>query len=394
MQAVILGAGKSTRTYPLTVSKPKPMLKVAGHTLIEHNLDALSDLINEVIIVVGHHKEQLMSHLGERYKGVSITYVEQKEQNGTGGALLAAEGLLQEKFIVMNGDDIFSKNDIEKCINKKNCILVKEVEDLHRFGEVIIQDEKVIDIIEKPEKKHGYANTGLYVLSKEIFNHTLEVSPRGELEIIDYIKYLSGKIEYVVVEKYWLPITYPWNLLEANEFMLQDIEEKIEGEVEKNVAIKGNIQVGKGTVIKSGAYIEGPVIIGDDCVIGPNCYIRPFTTIGNGSKIGNAVDVKNTIIGDNSSIAHLAYIGDSVLGDTVNVAAGTITANLRHDHQNIKSEVKEELIDSGRKKLGAIIGDNVNLGINTSIYPGRKIWPNNGTVPGEIVKKDIQESNE
>jgi bifunctional UDP-N-acetylglucosamine pyrophosphorylase/glucosamine-1-phosphate N-acetyltransferase len=131
-------------------------------------------------------------------------------------------------------------------------------------------------------------------------------------------------------------------------------------------------------------------MIGENCTIGPNCFIRSCTTIGNDSKVGNAVEIKNSIIGDNTSIGHLSYVGDSVIGDYVNLGAGTITANLRHDDKNISSPVKGDMVDSGRRKLGAIIGDNVHTGINTSIYPGRKIWPEKTTLPGEIVSKDVE----
>ena len=179
-------------------------------------------------------------------------------------------------------------------------------------------------------------------------------------------------------------------MLETNEFFLNRIKKKIKGIIEKNVTIKGEVVIAKGTLVKSGAYIEGPVVIGENCVIGPNCYIRASTSIGNNSKVGNAVDIKNSIIGENTCIAHLAYIGDSVIGDNVNVAAGVITANLRHDGKNIKTPVKGKIVDAGRRKLGAIVGDNVKLGINTSIYPGRKIWPDKTTLPCEIVKKDIK----
>ncbi len=85
----------------------------------------------------------------------------------------------------------------------------------------------------------------------------------------------------------------------------------------------------------------------------------------------------------------MSYIGDSILGDNVNLGAGTITANLRHDNANIKSPVKRDLINAGRRKLGTIIGNNVHTGIHTSIYPGRKIWPDKTTLPGEIIKKDV-----
>jgi bifunctional UDP-N-acetylglucosamine pyrophosphorylase/glucosamine-1-phosphate N-acetyltransferase len=153
--------------------------------------------------------------------------------------------------------------------------------------------------------------------------------------------------------------------------------------------VKGPVIIEKNTLVKSGAYIEGPVVIGKSCVIGPNCFIRGHSAIGNNSKIGNAVEIKNSVIGDHSCIGHLSYVGDSVVGDHVNFGAGTITANLRHDNQDIATPVKGSMISSERRKLGAIIGDYVHTGINTSVYPGRKIWPGKTTLPGEVIKKDV-----
>jgi len=394
MQAILLAAGKSTRTFPLTITKPKPLLKVANKTIIEHNLEQLQGLVEEAIVVIGYKGEMIKEKVGEKFGNIRIKYIEQEEQNGNGKAVLLAKEHINDRFIVMNSDDIFSKKDIEKCLRHKYCILVKEVLDLTRFGEVIIKEDYVVDFKEKPKtKKLGYANTGFLVMDKEVFTHVLKKSERGEYEIVDYLAYLmkkGEKINYEGVSDYWFAITYPWSLLDANEFFLSRIETKTEGMIEKDATLKGNITIGKDTLIRSGSYIEGPVVIGDNCIIGPNCFIRANTTIGNNSKIGNAVEIKNTIVGDHTSIGHLSYVGDSVIGDNVNFGAGTITANLRHDEMSIKSHVKGELVDTERRKFGSIIGDNVHTGIHTSIYPGRKIWPNKTTLPGEIVKKDIE----
>ncbi len=108
--------------------------------------------------------------------------------------------------------------------------------------------------------------------------------------------------------------------------------------------------------------------------------------IGKNSKIGAFVECKNSYIGDNSAIPHLSYIGDSIIGNNVNLGGGTKVANLRHDNTNIRVMNKGKLIDSGRRKLGTIIGDNVHTGINTLIYPGRVLETNTTTLPGEIVK--------
>ena len=393
MKAVILAAGKSTRTYPLTKSMPKPLLKAAGKSILEHNLTELSGIVDEAIIIVGYKKEMIIDVFKDSYAGIKITYLEQSNQNGTGGAVILAKELLrdEQKFIVMNGDDFFTGEDIKKCLQHDTAILVKEVLDLSRFGEVITKDNLVMNLKEKPAKNEGMANTGLYVFTPKIFEFKLQKSKRGEYEITDFITHLIKSKHEVKYEKasFWTAVTYPWNLLEANEYFLNNLEDKRLGEIENGATIKGSVYVGKNTLIKAGAYIEGPVYIGENCVIGPNCFVRNYTTIGNNSKIGNAVEVKNTIIGENTSIGHLSYVGDSVIGNFVNFGAGTITANLRHDDENVKSLVKDKLVDTGRRKLGCIIGDGVHTGINTSIYPGRKIDFKKTTHPGEIVKKDV-----
>ena len=185
-------------------------------------------------------------------------------------------------------------------------------------------------------------------------------------------------------------IRHPWDLLKINETLIAEIKEDlIEGKIRSGANIDGHIRLGKGSVLLPGTYIEGNVIIGKNCKIGPNCYIRGNTSIGDGCHIGQAVEIKNSLIMEKVSVGHLSYIGDSVICRNTNLGAGTITANLRHDGKNQKSFVGNDLVDTGRRKLGVIIGEDVHTGIHTSIYPGRKIWPGMSTRPGEIVSKDI-----
>ncbi len=107
MQAVILAAGKGTRMYPMTLDKPKPLIEVANKPVLEHNLDKMLGLIDEAIIIVGYKKDQIMSRLGERYHSIKVTYVVQEETLGTGHALMLAEQHVKDKFLVINGDDLF-----------------------------------------------------------------------------------------------------------------------------------------------------------------------------------------------------------------------------------------------------------------------------------------------
>lgn len=391
IQAVIMAAGKSTRTWPLTLTKPKPLLKVMNKEIIKHNLDALQGLVSEVIIIVGFKKEMIIEEIGHKYGKLKIRYAEQKRQLGTGHALKYVEKLIKGKFIVMGGDDIFSKKDIKACLRHKYAVLGCKVEDPGRFGVFVVKGKEVKKVVEKPKKfVSGIANAGLYVFDKSVFKFKLRKSQRGEYEIVDYINALIKK-ERVVCEKVkgrWLFVGNPWDLIEANSVLVSEIKNDIKGKVEKNVIVKGKLKAGKGTEILSGTYIKGNVIIGENCLIGPNCYLRGNTSIGNGCHIGQAVEIKNSVIMDNAKVPHLSYIGDSVVGENSNLGAGTITANLKHDNKNVRSVVKGKIVDTGRRKFGTIIADDVHTGINTTIYPGRKIWPGVSTLPGEIIDKD------
>ncbi|MES2440762.1 MAG: hypothetical protein V4584_16970 [Verrucomicrobiota bacterium] len=186
-------------------------------------------------------------------------------------------------------------------------------------------------------------------------------------------------------------IRYPWDLLRANELAVSELkQETIYGDIHPAAVVEGVVFLGPGSRILPGVFIEGNVVIGAHCKVGPNCYIRGNTSIGNNCHIGQSVEIKNSLILSNTNIGHLSYVGDSVLGEGVNFGAGTTVSNLRHDGKNHLSMVSGSLVDTGRRKFGAIVGDHVHTGINTSIYPGRKFWPRTSTRPGEIVQKDLQ----
>ena len=194
----------------------------------------------------------------------------------------------------------------------------------------------------------------------------------------------------IVTEATCFRISYPWDLLKLNEDVLDALPEPdIQGSVSKLSEVNGNLHLGKGSRILPGVVIEGNVIIGENCKIGPNAYIKGNTSIGDNCSIGNAVEIKNSVIYPNTTISHLSYIGDSIIGSHVHIGAGTITANRRHDGRNHLSTVGAEAINTGRDKLGAIIGDGVCTGIHTSIYPGIKISRGRTTSPGSIIKEDL-----
>ncbi len=389
MKAVILAAGKALRFQPLSITTPKPLLKVANKELILYALDALIGLVDEIIIIVGYKRDMIIARLGDNYRGIPIRYITQESLNGTGGAVLLADGLVDD-FLVMPADDIYSEQDIRNIAMNKNSILVAHSEHPEFYGCVEISGKYVKRIVEKPkEPKTDLINAGLYHFTREIFDYIkkVDLSIRNEIEITDAIS-LMENVKHIKVKDYWLPNSYVWDLLKTNTEILRRMESRIEGSVEEGAVVKGKLILGKGSLIRAGAYLEGDIIIGENTVIGPNCFIRGSTAIGNNCRVGNAVEIKNSILMDGSKVGHLSYVGDSILGRNVNFGAGTITANLRHDNKNIKTMIKGELVDTGLRKFGTIVGDKVHTGIHTSIYPGRKLYPETSTLPGEIVKKD------
>jgi bifunctional UDP-N-acetylglucosamine pyrophosphorylase/glucosamine-1-phosphate N-acetyltransferase len=239
------------------------------------------------------------------------------------------------------------------------------------------------------------ANAGIYILSTEIFDKIRETSAsaRGEWEITDAVSQLAKEKKAVLAVKIsrddWIDIGRPWDLLEANRWALTRIDHKICGLVENGAHLIGPVTVAETARIRSGAYIEGPAIIDEESDIGPNCYIRPYTSVGKKVRIGNACEIKNSIIMDNTHIGHLSYVGDSILGANCNLGAGTMTANYRLDSGTIKMMIKDKVVDSERRKLGAVLGDNVKTGINALLMPGVKVGSNSWIVPNVVVYHDI-----
>jgi bifunctional UDP-N-acetylglucosamine pyrophosphorylase/glucosamine-1-phosphate N-acetyltransferase len=313
---------------------------------------------------------------------------------GTGDAIIAAENYLKEKFLVLNGDDFYEDKDIRKCLSKFPAILVKEVENPLTFGVIVPEKNWVKEIVEKSDKPpSNLVNAGSYFIPKTILKEKIEESPRGEYEITDYIRKLAKKTKvYFFKAKNWIPLSFAWDLFNINEYLLKNIKTQIKGKIEKNCHIKPPLIIEQGTIVKSGAYIEGPVYIGKNCQIGPNCYIRPYTSIEDNCHIGQAVEIKNSIISQNSHIAHLSYVADSIIGENCNLGAGTILANLRFDAKNVHSVVKGKLIDTQRKKFGAVLGNGVKTGINVSIMPGVLVGQNSIIGPHSLVKENIKDN--
>ncbi len=311
-QAVIMAAGKSTRTYPLTLTRPKPLLKAANKTLLEHNLDSLSGLVDEAIIVVGYKKEMINDLIKNKYKKLKIRYAEQKSQLGTAHALSIAEPYIKGRFILMAGDDIYTKEDIKKCIGYDYSILTSRVNNPQDFGVVIEKNGILSGFIEKPKEfVSDLISTSLYSFDGEIFKCIKKVkkSARNEFELPDAVNLLSKSHDVFCIEsKNWIPIGHPQDLLKADRLLR-----------------KGKNAIGKNSSIQG---------IVENSSIGAGCTINGH--------------VKNSIVMDKSFIGEKSIVEDSIMGE--------------NSYFNGKASF-------------AVIADNVKAK-NVIVNQGCKIWPN------------------
>lgn len=407
MKAVILAAGEGARLQPITLTRPKHMIKLGGKPILEHCLKALrASGIEEALIVTHYMPEAIRQHFGDGKKlGLKIEYAEQKDILGTGNALSVAEPYVKDEFLLVYGDLLFTaeavKNVIETHTKEKPAatMAVVPVERPENYGIVELEnDSQIKRMVEKPSREEAptnLANAGVYAFSTEIFEkiRAISASARGEWEIPDALTLLINEKKTVLAIKIqrgeWMDIGIPWDLIEANRWVLSRMKHKVSGLVENGAHLVGPVTVAETARIRSGAYVEGPAFIDEGCDIGPNCYIRPCTSVGREARIGNACEVKNSIIMDGVHIGHLSYVGDSILGEKCNLGAGTITANYRLDGGTVKMMVKDKVMDSGRRKLGAILGDNTKTGINALLMPGVRVGNNCWIGPNVMVHRDV-----
>lgn len=395
MKAVILCAWEWSRLRPLTKYKPKSLVKIFWKTILHHNIELLGNHVEKIIVIAKYKSEKIIEEVNKLNKiySVKITVEIQWDKPWTAAAISDLE--ISGDFILINWDTIFSEQDIVNIISLKNYwVLVKGVNNPEKYG--IFRQESnsnlALEIIEKPEENvWNLANLWVYKFNNKIikFANEIELSKRKEYEITDAINLFikEEKFELITAKNDFIDITYPWDLLHANNKFLDLLNSiEVEWEIEEWATIKWRIILWKNSIIKSWVYIEWNVIIWENTVIWPNTYIRWWTSIWNNCKIWNAVEIKNSYIGDNTNVAHLSYIWDSVLWDNVNIWWGCITANLRHDWENLRALCKGKLIDTWLRKLWVIIGDNCKIWIHNSIYPARTVEADSFTLPREIIK--------
>ncbi len=388
MKAIILAAGEGTHLSPFSETRPISMIGVAGRSMLDNTFGLLKSAgINDIFIVVGHKKDKLIERLQQQDHNVlNLHYVEQKRKLGIGHAVMQAKNKISpgEYFLLLYGDTLTAENIFSKvqqsfhsfkCPVASICLPPSN----QMFGNVFLNARmEITKIVEKPKGNNlgNYVLSGVFILPASFFK-LLESSGNSMEKALK--KVVAGEgMRASMWEDDWLDVVYPWEILTANKMIMDSWQESSIAKtatLEANVTLHGIVRIEAGAIIKSGAVLEGPCCIGERSYIGNNSLIRSYTSVGKNCSVGSGVELKNCVVMDNSQIGRLSFVGDSVLGENVDMGAGCMTVNRTVDWKPISVKNGKRPMGTGMTKLGAFLGDGVVVGAGNTLEPGMVVAP-------------------
>jgi len=351
MKGLILSGGKGTRLRPITFTQAKQLVPVANKPVLFYGIEALKEAgIKDIGIVVGETKEEIKKAAGDgRRWGVRLTYIEQEAPLGLAHAVLVAEDFLgKTPFVMYLGDNIL-KSGIHSLVEKfqiyrpNALILLTEVPHPERFGVAELENGRVVRLVEKPRQpRSNLALVGVYMFDHHIFEAARAIKPswRNELEITDAIQYLVDhgyQVQPHIVSGWWKDTGKIEDVLEANRLILESIEGRIEGEVDVESRLNGQVVLEKGArVIRS--VVRGPAIIGEKTEI-IDSYIGPFTSIQANCRVIKT-EIEHSIMLEGSQIIDIGgRIDESLIGREVRIYQGQAKPRVYRFVLGEKSEV-------------------------------------------------------
>ncbi|HJO16702.1 MAG: glucose-1-phosphate thymidylyltransferase [Dehalococcoidia bacterium] len=332
MKGLILSGGRGTRLRPLTYTSAKQLVPVANKPVLFYGIEALAAAgIRDIGIVVGDTQAEIRAAVGDGAAwNIDVTYIEQDAPRGLAHAVLISQSFIgDDPFIVYLGDNLLAKGIVpfvERFVDAQPAaqILLARVSDPERFGVAeLAEDGRVKKLVEKPAKpKSDLALVGVYMFQPEVFQavRNISPSPRNELEITDAIQQLIDNgltVTPHIVDGWWKDTGKLEDILEANRLILETMERRIDGEVDTDSQIDGNVVVEPGASIKQ-SKVRGPAIIGADARI-TSADIGPFTSIMNNVRVHDSA-IEHSIVLEGSDLSGLqSRMTDSLIGKNVKI---------------------------------------------------------------------------
>lgn len=353
MKGLILSGGKGTRLYPITYTSAKQLVPVANKPVLFRVIEAIRDAgINEIGIVVGDTAAEIKEAVGQgRRWDIKITYIQQDAPLGLAHAVKVSRDFLgNDRFVMFLGDNVI-QGGISGLIQEFDSsdydsqIVLTPVENPSRYGvaELDPDTRRIIRLVEKP--RHPPSNlilVGIYMFNEHIWEAVEAIQPswRGELEITDAIQYLVDQGYHVhpyIHRGWWIDTGEPGEMLQANDLVLDEIEHRIEGYVDRESDVNGKVTIEQGAEIIN-SRIRGPAIVGEDTRI-VNSYIGPFTSIYHHVLIEDS-EIEHSIVLENSRVLDIPYrIEDSLIGRNSRITRSPIKPKALKmtlgDHSNV-----------------------------------------------------------
>jgi glucose-1-phosphate thymidylyltransferase len=353
MKGLILSGGKGTRLYPITYTSAKQLVPVANKPVLFRVIEAIRDAgIDDIGIVVGDTAAEIKEAAGTgRRWDVKITYIQQEAPLGLAHAVkISQDFLANDRFVMFLGDNVI-EGGISGLIRQfegsdYHCqIVLTPVDNPSRYGvaELDPDTRRIVRLVEKPRNPpSNLALVGIYMFDEHVWEavHAIKPSWRGELEITDAIQYLVDKgynVHPYVHRGWWIDTGEPGEMLEANDLVLDEIEHRIEGYVDRDSQVNGKVTIEKGAEIIN-SRIRGPAIIGEESRV-VNSYVGPFTSIYHHVLIDGS-EIEHSIVLEYSEIMDIPYrIADSLIGRNSKIARSPIKPKALKmtlgDHSNV-----------------------------------------------------------
>lgn len=402
---VLLAGGDSTRFWPFS---DKMGVAFLGHSLIHHTVEKLRRHGFRDITVVGNANNlpRIRSELAS-YADITVQYVEQTDPRGMAGGVKAASKQINGRpTVIISPSDIYEDSLYQQLAQsiagtQEHILCSTTVPSYFPGGYLQIQDGYVRKIEEKPDRSSASSN--IVALVCDYFSDGAKLLAAIDAVSTDRDDVFEQAIQHMIdngerfrcigYDGFWGYLKYSWHILRVSGHYLSTLTARQGNgvQVHPTAVIEGEVVLEDGVRVMEHAKISGPAYIGKQTIIGNGTMIRE-SMIGASCVVGFGTEITRSYIG-NGCWFHKNYIGDSVLSDDVCFGAGAVTANYRFDGEMIKSGSAAERIDTGRTKLGAMIGKNVHAGVNAAIMPGVKIGSDSIVGSGVTLDSDLPDGS-
>ena len=403
MQVIILAGGEGKRMWP--IKQEKYLLPFLGKPLIYYTLKRIADGINfdEVIIVTKESSKAQISEIASSL-GIKFQIAIQNESKGMADAVLSAKEYIEGEVLIINAEDILEEKIYQDVLTTASDTQAEvvlpglQVSKYFPGGYIKVTGDRVQAIVEKPGE--GNEPSDLIKVVVDYFKDGVALieylqkasTTKDDAYEVALAQMILDKLD-VRFSKYngvWIPLKYPWHILDITAYFLSTVEQQIssDAKVSEKAIIEGKVVIEEGTKVFEGAVIKGPSYIGKNVIVGNNSMIRE-SNLEEGCVAGFNSDITRSYIGPNSWF-HTNYIGDSIIEGDFGMGSGAVLANLRLDDHTIR--VGEGKIDSGRHKLGLMVGKGARVGVNASIMPGVRIGSNSLVGPGVTLYEDVKDN--